>query len=122
MSVEPPKKVQRRRVVIFSVLAYALAWALWASGVVPRLHNTGVIGSADEHHPTVGAVQHFAKNDEDHDRFQVARCCVRNWALLQAPQRVTPSSGEEKSEVSNQAETTKSDVIKALTTSTMPIS
>jgi hypothetical protein len=37
MSVQPSEKVQWRNVLIFSVLAYALAWALWAPGVVPRL-------------------------------------------------------------------------------------
>jgi membrane protease YdiL (CAAX protease family) len=37
MSVQSPEEVQWRNVVIFSVLAYALAWALWAPGVVPRL-------------------------------------------------------------------------------------
>jgi hypothetical protein len=37
MSVQPPQEVQWHSVLIFSILAYVLAWALWAPGVVPRL-------------------------------------------------------------------------------------
>jgi hypothetical protein len=40
MTVHPPEKVQWRNVLIFSVLAYALAWALWAAGVLPRLGDS----------------------------------------------------------------------------------